>query len=99
METKDPLSSRSDYDGKEIEQMQQQAQILKESYMNSVKDLGTTIRRLTRKDFHDCYLFKRAFPQLLGDSTTTLDSSNMSNDGSEADQDEQKFEKDRDLLA
>ncbi|GJV90499.1 hypothetical protein Tco_1538312 [Tanacetum coccineum] len=42
---------------------------------------------------NDTYLVEQ------GDTNTTLDSLNMSNNGGEADQDEQKFQEERDLLA
>ncbi|GJT21286.1 hypothetical protein Tco_0891223 [Tanacetum coccineum] len=72
METKDSLPSCSDSEGKELEQMHKEAHILKESSMTSFKALKTTIQRLTRKDFLNCYMFKCAFPRLFDTYSRTF---------------------------
>ncbi|GKB84063.1 hypothetical protein Tco_0956335 [Tanacetum coccineum] len=62
---KDTLSSCSDLDEQEIQQLQLQAMNLKEISMNKFIALKTTTQRLKRKTFTNFPLFQRAFSYLF----------------------------------
>nr|GEU94282.1 hypothetical protein [Tanacetum cinerariifolium] len=82
METKDTLSSHSDLNEQEIQQLQMQAKILKENSMNKFNALKTTTQRLERQTFTNCPLFQRAFAHLFRNDVRTFKyelSQNMNN--------------------
>ncbi|GJR33881.1 hypothetical protein Tco_1209565 [Tanacetum coccineum] len=82
METNDTLSSCSDLDEQEIQQLQKQAKILKENSMNKFNALKTTTQRLERQTFTNCPSFKRAFSHLFHTDVRTFKyelSQNMNN--------------------
>ncbi|GKA94269.1 hypothetical protein Tco_0816307, partial [Tanacetum coccineum] len=61
METKDTLSSCSDLDEQEIQQLQKQTKILKENSLNTFNALRTTTQRLERQTFTYWSSFQQAF--------------------------------------
>ncbi|GJQ92533.1 hypothetical protein Tco_0003672 [Tanacetum coccineum] len=82
MEMNDTLSSCSDLDEQEIQQLQKQAKILKENSMNKFNALKTTTQRLERQTFTNCPLFQRAFSHLFHTDIRTFKyelSQNMNN--------------------
>ncbi|GJT45148.1 hypothetical protein Tco_0953863 [Tanacetum coccineum] len=82
MEMKDTLSSCSDLDEQEIQQVQKQAKILKENSLNTFNALKTTTQRLERQTFTNCPLFQRAFSHLFHTDIRTFKyelSQNMNN--------------------
>ncbi|GJR33980.1 hypothetical protein Tco_1209664 [Tanacetum coccineum] len=82
METNDTLSSCSNLDEQEIQQMQKQAKILKEKSMDKFNALKTTTQRLERQAFTNCPSFKRAFSHLFHTDVRTFKyelSQNMNN--------------------
>ncbi|GKD48170.1 hypothetical protein Tco_1277146 [Tanacetum coccineum] len=71
METKDSLSSCSDLDEQEIQQLQNQAKILKENSLNKLNALQTTIQHLSSSNYSVYYDFRDAFDRLFdGDERT-----------------------------
>ncbi|GJW67091.1 integrase, catalytic region, zinc finger, CCHC-type containing protein [Tanacetum coccineum] len=82
METKDTLSSCSDLDEQEIQQLQKQAKILKENFLNKFNALKTTTQCLERRTFTNCPSFQQAFAHLFHTDVRTFKyelSQNMSN--------------------
>ncbi|GKA01749.1 hypothetical protein Tco_0674414 [Tanacetum coccineum] len=82
METKDTLSSCSDLDEQEIQQLQKQAKILKEKSLNKFNALKTTTQRLERQTFTYCSSFQQAFAHLFHTDIRTFKyelSQNMNN--------------------
>ncbi|GJR73165.1 hypothetical protein Tco_0085530 [Tanacetum coccineum] len=82
METKDTLSSCSDLDEQEIQQLQKQAKILKENSLNKFNALKTTTQHLERQTFTNCPSFQRAFSHLFHTDVRTFKyelSQNMDN--------------------
>ncbi|GJT74833.1 hypothetical protein Tco_1041558 [Tanacetum coccineum] len=82
METKDTLSSCSDLDEQEIQQLQKQAKILKENSLNEFNALKTTTQRFERQTFTNCPSFQRAFSHFFHTDVRTFKyelSQNMSN--------------------
>ncbi|GJR88896.1 hypothetical protein Tco_0212907 [Tanacetum coccineum] len=82
METKDTLSSCSDLDEQEIQQLQKQAKILKENSLNKFNALKTTTQCLERQTFTNCLLFQCIFSHLFHTDVRTLKyelSQNMNN--------------------
>nr|GEX40975.1 hypothetical protein [Tanacetum cinerariifolium] len=82
MKTKDTLSSCSDLDEQEIQQLQKQEKILKDNFMNEFNALKTTTQRLERQTFNNCSLFQQAFAHLFHTDVGTLQyelSQNMNN--------------------
>ncbi|GJX74365.1 hypothetical protein Tco_0312960 [Tanacetum coccineum] len=82
METKDTLSSCSDLDEQEIQQLQLQVMNLKEISMNKFTALKTTTQCQERKTFTNCPLFQRAFSHLFHTDVKTFKyelSQNMNN--------------------
>nr|GEV22335.1 hypothetical protein [Tanacetum cinerariifolium] len=82
METKDTLSSCSDLDKQEIQQLQKQTKILKENFLNTFNALKTTTQRLERQTFTYCSSFQQAFAHLFHTDTRTFKyelSQNMNN--------------------
>ncbi|GJV41736.1 hypothetical protein Tco_1420176 [Tanacetum coccineum] len=82
MEMKDTLSSCSDLDEQEIQQLQKQAKILKKNSLNTFNALKTTTQRLERKTFTYCSLFQQAFAHLFHIDVRTFKyelSQNMNN--------------------
>ncbi|GJX00769.1 hypothetical protein Tco_0184682 [Tanacetum coccineum] len=82
MEMKDTLSSCSDLDEQEIQQLQLQAMNLKDISMNKFTALKTTTQRLERKTFTNCRLFQRSFSHLFHTDVRTFKyelSQNMNN--------------------
>ncbi|GKE61622.1 hypothetical protein Tco_1511989 [Tanacetum coccineum] len=82
METNDTLSSCSDLDEQDIQQLQKQAKILKENSMNKFNALKTTTQRLERQTFTNCPLFQQAFSHLFHTDVRTFKyelSQNMNN--------------------
>ncbi|GJT05896.1 hypothetical protein Tco_0840358 [Tanacetum coccineum] len=65
METKDTLSSCLDLDEQEIQQLQKQANILKENSLNKLNALKTTIQHLSSSNSLMYYTFKDAFHRLF----------------------------------
>ncbi|GKD53718.1 hypothetical protein Tco_1287105, partial [Tanacetum coccineum] len=65
MEPKDTLSSCSDVEEKEIQQLQMQANILKENSINKFNPFKTTTQRFERQNFTTCPLFQQAFAHLF----------------------------------
>ncbi|GJR95262.1 hypothetical protein Tco_0267436 [Tanacetum coccineum] len=65
METKDILSSCSDLDEQEIEQLQKQAKILKENSLNKLNALKTTTQHLSSSNNLMYYQFRNAFHRLF----------------------------------
>ncbi|GJS83668.1 ribonuclease H-like domain-containing protein [Tanacetum coccineum] len=65
METKDTLSSCLDLDEQEIQQLQKQANILKENSLNKLNALKTTIQHLSSSNSLMYYTFRDAFHQLF----------------------------------
>ncbi|GJZ88836.1 hypothetical protein Tco_0660618 [Tanacetum coccineum] len=65
METKDTLSSCSDLDEQEIQQLQKQAKILKENSLNKLNALKTTIQHLSSSNSLMYYTFRDAFHRLF----------------------------------
>ncbi|GKA02165.1 hypothetical protein Tco_0674830 [Tanacetum coccineum] len=65
METKDALSSCSDLDEQEIQQLQKQAKILKEKSLNKLNALQTTIQHLSSSNYSMYYEFRDAFHRLF----------------------------------
>ncbi|GJS71463.1 hypothetical protein Tco_0704304 [Tanacetum coccineum] len=62
---KDTLSSCSDLDEQEIQQLHKQAKILKKNSLNTSNALKTTTQRLERQTFTYCSLFQQAFARLF----------------------------------
>ncbi|GKA62789.1 hypothetical protein Tco_0762308 [Tanacetum coccineum] len=82
METNDTLSSCSDLDEQEIQQLQKQAKILKENSLNKLNALQTTIQHLSSSNHSMYYEFRDAFHRLFeADERTFKDvlSRNMQN--------------------
>ncbi|GKB28406.1 hypothetical protein Tco_0867807, partial [Tanacetum coccineum] len=82
METKDTLSSCSALDEQEIQQLQKQANNLKEISMNKLNALKTTTQRLERHTFTHSLLVERAFLRLFSNDVRTFKyelSQNMNN--------------------
>ncbi|GJV50462.1 hypothetical protein Tco_1440674 [Tanacetum coccineum] len=82
METKDTLSSCSDLDEQEIQQLQKQENILKENSLNTFNALTKTTQRLERQTFTNCPLFQQAFARLFHTDVRTFKfelSKNMNN--------------------
>nr|GEW60984.1 hypothetical protein [Tanacetum cinerariifolium] len=82
METKDTLSSCSDFGEQEIQQLQKQAKILKKNSFNKFNALKKTTQRLERQTFTNCPLFQRAFSHLFHTDIRTFKyelSQNMNN--------------------
>ncbi|GJX84677.1 hypothetical protein Tco_0335451 [Tanacetum coccineum] len=65
METKDTLSLCLDLDEQEIQQLQKQANILKENSLNKLNALKTTIQHLSSSNSLMYYTFKDAFHRLF----------------------------------
>ncbi|GKC79650.1 hypothetical protein Tco_1130424, partial [Tanacetum coccineum] len=65
MKTKDTLSSCLDLDEQEIQQLQKQANILKENSLNKLNALKTTIQHLSSSNSLMYYTFKDAFHRLF----------------------------------
>ncbi|GJR66270.1 hypothetical protein Tco_0012335 [Tanacetum coccineum] len=65
MKTKDTLSSCSDLDEQEIQQLQKQAKILKDNSLNKLNALKTTIQHLSSSNSLMYYTFKDAFQLTL----------------------------------
>ncbi|GJU09429.1 hypothetical protein Tco_1131825 [Tanacetum coccineum] len=65
METKDTLSSCSDLDEQEIQQLQKQAKILKENSLNKFNALKTTIQHLSSSNSLMYYTFRDVFHRLF----------------------------------
>nr|GEV08336.1 putative ribonuclease H-like domain-containing protein [Tanacetum cinerariifolium] len=72
METKDNLSSCSDLDEQEIQQLQKQAKILKENSLNTFNALKTTTQHLERHTFTNCPSFQQAFAHLFHTDVRTF---------------------------
>nr|GEW90045.1 hypothetical protein [Tanacetum cinerariifolium] len=82
MEMKDTLSSCSDLDEQEIQQLQKQTKILKENSLNTFNALKTTTQRLERHTFTYCSSFQQAFAHLFHTNVKTFKyelSQNMNN--------------------
>ncbi|GJS53850.1 hypothetical protein Tco_0627212 [Tanacetum coccineum] len=82
MEPKDTLSSCSDLEEKEIQQLQMQAKLLKENSMNKFNAFKTTTQNLKRQTFTTCPLFQQAFAHLFSKYVRTFKfelSQNMQN--------------------
>ncbi|GJX09189.1 integrase, catalytic region, zinc finger, CCHC-type containing protein [Tanacetum coccineum] len=82
METKDTLSSCSDLDEQEIQQLQKHAKVLKENSLNKLNALQTTIQHLSSSNYSMYYEFRDAFHRLFeADERTfkTVLSQNMQN--------------------
>ncbi|GJZ41495.1 retrovirus-related pol polyprotein from transposon TNT 1-94 [Tanacetum coccineum] len=65
METKDTLSSCSDLDKQEIQQLQKQEKILKDNSLNKLNALKTTIQHLSSSNSLMYYTFRDAFHRLF----------------------------------
>ncbi|GJZ92522.1 hypothetical protein Tco_0664587 [Tanacetum coccineum] len=65
METKDTLSSCSDLDEQEIQQLKKQAKILKENSLNKLNALHTTTQHLSSSNNLMYYTFRDAFHRLF----------------------------------
>ncbi|GJZ69283.1 hypothetical protein Tco_0632833 [Tanacetum coccineum] len=72
METKDTLSSCSDLDEQEIQQLQKQAKILKENSMNKLNALKTTTQHLSSSNSSMYYEFREAFHRLFNADVGTF---------------------------
>ncbi|GJZ72795.1 hypothetical protein Tco_0636941, partial [Tanacetum coccineum] len=72
METKDTLSSCSDLDEQEIQQLQKQAKILKENSLNKLNALKTTIQHLSSSNSSMYYEFREAFHRLFNADVGTF---------------------------
>ncbi|GJZ72866.1 hypothetical protein Tco_0637012 [Tanacetum coccineum] len=72
METKDTLSSCSNLDEQEIQQMQKQVNNLKEISTKKLNSLKTTTQRLERQTFTHSLLFERAFSRLFSNDVRTF---------------------------
>ncbi|GJW77895.1 hypothetical protein Tco_0139577 [Tanacetum coccineum] len=72
METKDTLSSYSNSEEQEMQQMQKKAKILKECSMNKFNALQATTEHLSNHDFPMNFGFKRAFYRLFGEDERTF---------------------------
>ncbi|GJW16986.1 hypothetical protein Tco_0024422 [Tanacetum coccineum] len=82
METKDTLSSCSDLDEQEIQQLQKQTKILKENSLNTFNALRTTTQRLEMQTFTYCSSLQQAFAHLFHTDVRTFKyelSQNMNN--------------------
>ncbi|GJX12432.1 hypothetical protein Tco_0204190, partial [Tanacetum coccineum] len=82
METKDTLSSCSDLNEQEIQQLQKQEKILKENSLNKFNALKTTTQHLERQTFTNSPLFQHAFSHLFHTDIRTFKyelSQNMNN--------------------
>ncbi|GJW32110.1 hypothetical protein Tco_0052142 [Tanacetum coccineum] len=82
METKDTLSSCSDLDEQEIQQLQKQAKNLKEISIHKLNALKITTQRLERHTFTHSLLFERSFSRLFSNDVKTFKyelSQNMNN--------------------
>ncbi|GJS44160.1 hypothetical protein Tco_0569203 [Tanacetum coccineum] len=82
METKDTLSPCSNSEEQEIQQLQMQAKILKQNFMNKFIAFKIATQCLERQTFIDCPLFQRAFPHLFHTDIRTFKyalSQNMNN--------------------
>ncbi|GKB60846.1 hypothetical protein Tco_0917032, partial [Tanacetum coccineum] len=77
---KDTLSSCSDLDEQEIQQLHKQAKILKKNSLNTSNALKTTTQRLERQTFTYCSLFQQAFARLFHIDVRTFKSKNECND-------------------
>ncbi|GJV80670.1 hypothetical protein Tco_1516540 [Tanacetum coccineum] len=65
METNDTLSSCSDLDEQEIQQLQKQEKILKENSLSKLNALQTTIQHLSSSNYSMYYEFRDAFHRLF----------------------------------
>ncbi|GJY83789.1 reverse transcriptase domain-containing protein [Tanacetum coccineum] len=65
MKPKDTLSSCSDLDEEEIQQLQKQAKILKENSLNKLNALQTRIQHLSSSNYSVYYNFRDAFHRLF----------------------------------
>ncbi|GKC77510.1 hypothetical protein Tco_1128284 [Tanacetum coccineum] len=74
METKDTLSSCSDLDEQEIQQLQKQAKILKANSLNKLDALQTTIQHLSSSNYSVYYDFRDAFHRLFDADERTFKS-------------------------
>ncbi|GJY60104.1 reverse transcriptase domain-containing protein [Tanacetum coccineum] len=72
METKDTLSSCSDSEEQEIQQLQKQAMILKENSLNKLNALKTTIQHLSSSNSLMYYEFREAFYRLFNADVGTF---------------------------
>ncbi|GKA21222.1 hypothetical protein Tco_0701211 [Tanacetum coccineum] len=72
MEMKDTLSSCSDLDEQEIQQLQKQAKILKENSLNKLNALKTTIQHLSSSNSSMYYEFREAFHRLFNADVGTF---------------------------
>ncbi|GJV00806.1 retrotransposon protein, putative, ty1-copia subclass [Tanacetum coccineum] len=82
METKDTLSSCSDLEEQEIQQLQMQAESLKDNTLNKLNALKTTTQCLERQTFTHSPLFQQAFAYLFHTDVITFKyelSQNMNN--------------------
>ncbi|GJS62941.1 hypothetical protein Tco_0677505 [Tanacetum coccineum] len=82
METKDTLSSCSDLNEQEIQQLQKQEKILKENSLNKFNALKTTTQHLERQTFTNSPLFQHVFSHLFHTDIRTFKyelSQNMNN--------------------
>ncbi|GKC68338.1 hypothetical protein Tco_1100936 [Tanacetum coccineum] len=72
MEPKDTLSSCSDLDEKEIQQLQKQAKILKENSLNKLNALKKIVQHLSSSNSSMYYEFREAFHQLFNADVGTF---------------------------
>ncbi|GJR99296.1 hypothetical protein Tco_0315805 [Tanacetum coccineum] len=72
METNDTLSSCSDLDEQEIQQLQKQAKILKENSINKFNALQTTIQHLSSSNYSMYYEFRDDFHRLFNADVGTF---------------------------
>ncbi|GJS91572.1 hypothetical protein Tco_0774208 [Tanacetum coccineum] len=82
METKDTLSSCTDLDEQETQQLHKQAKILKKNSLNTFNALKTTTQRLERQTFTYCSLLQQALAHLFHIDVRTFKyelSQNMNN--------------------
>ncbi|GKA15223.1 hypothetical protein Tco_0694970 [Tanacetum coccineum] len=69
---KDNISSCSDSEEQEMQQMQKKANILKENFLNKFNALQSTTQRLERETFPNCLLFQQAFLSLFSNDARTF---------------------------
>ncbi|GJX53433.1 hypothetical protein Tco_0281802 [Tanacetum coccineum] len=71
METKDMVSSCSDFEEKEMQQLHKKARIMKESCINGFRALQLNFKLLSKEDLSSLFEvgFKRAFIQFFGEET------------------------------
>ncbi|GJW41331.1 hypothetical protein Tco_0067176 [Tanacetum coccineum] len=69
---KDNISSCSDSEEQEMQQMQKKANILKENSLNKFNALQSTTQRLERKTFPNCPLFQQVFLSLFSNDARTF---------------------------